>query len=190
MKYFPGEQNWVSRGMAVLVMTALLLVPFSTTLADQPYATIDASTSGNPCLGTALTISGGGIVSPASDNQIDQYNIQIIWDANDSVNGTQNGISIVTTTVSSPFPYTFVAGPHTYTGTPPATVKIRIYHVGVPGNDSQADNTITVPTCPPNTPPVISGVPSAVTIPEESPYTFTATASDVDTGDTLNFSLS
>src|SRR3989338_2801040 len=72
------------------------------------------------------------------------------------------------------------------------TITVKICHVnctGAEGSGDSVDTTIVV-IPPANIPPVISGVPSAETINEEAPYTFTATASDVDTGDTLNFSLS
>ncbi len=40
-----------------------------------------------------------------------------------------------------------------------------------------------------NQPPVLSGVPASVSIPELIPYTFTATATDPNPGETLTFSL-
>jgi hypothetical protein len=50
--------------------------------------------------------------------------------------------------------------------------------------------TVTNNDNPTNTPPVLSGVPTTVTIPEMAPYTFTATAIDTDVPpNTLTFSL-
>src|SRR6185295_13541922 len=51
-----------------------------------------------------------------------------------------------------------------------------------------ATGAVTVEVAPSNDPPVFTSVPSAATVPELAPYTFTAQASDVDSA-TLTFSL-
>src|SRR5262249_51344785 len=48
------------------------------------------------------------------------------------------------------------------------------------GHGNLVTGTVSVTVNPVNDAPVLGGVPSSVTIPEEQPYTFTATASDPD----------
>ncbi len=110
--------------------------------------------------------SGSGTTPPG---QIDQYQVQVDWG-----DGIQNnGIGVFTpSTGNGPFTFTFSAGIHTY-GAPGAyTVKARIYHQGLPGNDSTADSVSTIQICfDVNDPPVISNVPASASIPELSAYT-------------------
>jgi hypothetical protein len=59
-----------------------------------------------------------------------------------------------------------------------------------PDRREMAWATVTITVVPVNDPPVLSDVPLEATIPELSPYTFTATATDVDLpAQTLTFSL-
>lgn len=84
------------------------------------------------------------------------------------------------------FTASWTAPIHTYTTGGSHTVTAKLYHT-VGGSDKQATKTFNTPV---NRAPVLSGVPSSATAAEMSPYTFTATASDVDVpAQTLTFSL-
>ncbi|KND47671.1 MAG: putative RTX toxin [Parcubacteria bacterium C7867-006] len=164
-----------------LVLTLVLAVPYtlipSVALADQPTASIDSVvTSGNPCLGTDLTVTGSGTVTPANGSQIDQYHVQVVWNTGDIETNIPLDLGGDTT---SPYSFTFSAGPHHYSSTPTTTVSVMVYHSKPNGKDNQIDATQIVPTCPPNTAPAATG--SSVTTPEDTAKVVTMTATDSDT---------
>ncbi|MGZ8811016.1 MAG: tandem-95 repeat protein, partial [Thermoanaerobaculia bacterium] len=104
-------------------------------------------------------------------------------------------VSEVDATADTHGTVTFAAGQVTYTPDPnfngPATFTYRVCDNGI--TVGQADPqcstaTVNVTVNPVNDPPVLSGVPSSATTPEETAYAFTAHGSDAD-GDALTFSL-
>lgn len=141
----------------------------------------------NPLL-NPVTVSGNGS-GTAPPGDASQYKIQIDWGDGNQTNG------LGTFTPASGhvnFSFTFTSPAHTYATAGNYTIKARLYHSNPPGQDNQADTVATVPVCiiVTNTPPVLSNVPTSVTIPELAPYTFTATATDSDVpAQTLTFSL-
>ncbi len=173
------------------MIAGLLLIAFigfntPFVFADQPTGSLDSiQTDGNPCLGIPLSVSGAGTVSPANDKQISQYFIQVIWGPSD----IQTGIPLITDDTTSPFSYTFNAGPHTYVGTPADTVTVQLYHQSPNGNDNQVDDTQIVPTCPPNEAPVFTNSPVVTSIDELVEYTFDFNATDPE-NNPLTFLLS
>ncbi len=178
-------KNTLSRKIVgSLVIASLLFMSGGVVpaFAGKPVSNIDEITaSGNPCLGDALTISGSGIVSPASGSQIDQYHIQVVWSATD----TENGIPLTVTNASSPYTYTFTAGPHAYTDTPPAIVTVKLYHTKPTGHDNQVDDFKEVPTCPNAVPTAES---QSVSTDEDIPLGITLAATDTDT-DALTYAI-
>src|SRR6185295_4774003 len=85
------------------------------------------------------------------------------------------------------------SGSGVFTWTPDETQGPGVYTFNVVVSDGTLTDTktIAITVNDVNVAPVLSGVPSAVTIDEEQPYSFTATATDNDLpAQTLTFSLS
>lgn len=128
--------------------------------------------------------------------QSNQYDVAIF-----SPSGTSADVS----SKDTPDSFIIVNGPDNYAGegnkddmagnwsnqiiflTPPASISATLYHSQVPGNEISGDAVCTFDI---NDAPILSDVPPSVTIPELVDYTFTATATDSDSGDTLIYSLS
>jgi hypothetical protein len=96
-----------------------------------------------------------------------------------SVGTTSNGGTAVVNGTGTAINYTPAAN---FSGTETFTYTIS------DGNSGTSTATVTVTVTPINDPPTIAGIPTT-TIDEDSPYSFTPTAVDVDTTDTLTFSI-
>jgi hypothetical protein len=86
---------------------------------------------------------------------------------------------------------TFDTGTGSFAWTPaPGTAGNYTVRVGVSDGLTLVNDDVHIKVVPPNTPPVLTGVPASATIPELFPYTFDANATDSDLpAQTLTFSL-
>ena len=132
-----------------------------------------------------------GVAAPISGATVTLTNTNSVEDDSGTTNGS--GVVVLTAitkrfaqTTSDPASITTTTySPHTISGS-----KVG-YITDTDTATLTADGTVTLVLVAgtANTPPTLSNVPAAATIPELVLYTFTATATDPDPGDTLTFSL-
>ncbi len=173
------------------IFTILALI--SSTTAPLVYAasgytiTIDSTSY----VGLNLSISGSTGAHPYVGSS-GQQSIQVTnWGDSSALTNATANLNFGGSGSNKFFDGTWSAS-HIYAAGGSYSITVKVCHQscsGAEGSDFSTATTIVV-IPPPNGAPTLSGVPASVTIPEVSPYTFTATATDADVpAQTLTFSL-
>src|SRR3989344_8736690 len=146
--FFISRKDFLSQAATVVTVVALLLsvvAPLGVFATSASYSIFINTINGDPpstaCLASPVTITGSGHVSHGGGIGASQYRVQLIF-SNGVATTTYNGIPITASNVTDggkTFDYSYSTTTLASAVTA-NTIKARIYHGGVPGNDGQAED--------------------------------------------------